>query len=166
MDVVLIAAEKLREHLSNTRLHVNGEVGYDGVACSREHEQGDLQWKQLLVDLEDTFPPRGSILASVLLLIHVYCRVDILLQQLHLESQWWCFDFFWLYLVWCYHQDRDLFRVSNMVLQIYQQCRYQPKVQLWGDCGNYPEYEKCIVASLEEGVETRRTQPPWWHDVT
>ena len=57
---------------------MNGEVGYDGVACSREHEQGDLQWKQLLVDLEDTFPPGGSLLDSVLLLIHVYC-IDITL---------------------------------------------------------------------------------------
>ena len=56
---------------------MNGEVGNDGVACSRKHEQGDLQWKQLLVDLEDTFPPRGGILASVLLLIHVYCRYTL-----------------------------------------------------------------------------------------
>ena len=56
---------------------MDGEVGYDGVTCSRKHEQGDLKWKQLLVDLEDTFPPGGSLLASVLLLIHVYCRYTL-----------------------------------------------------------------------------------------
>ena len=37
-------------------LHVDGEVGDDGVGCSREHEQGYLEGKQLLVDGEKTPP--------------------------------------------------------------------------------------------------------------
>ena len=59
-------------------LHVDGEVGEDGVGSAREHEQSHLQRQQLLVDFQQFTREFFYFLHHFVVVSEVSCNIQII----------------------------------------------------------------------------------------